>query len=207
MALIKCSECGSDVSEKALECPKCGCPIELTVKDVNENKKMHIKKITLRIVLIVGIAFIMAILIWKIATKPDISGYYEGIKWGTSLENIEKRLDGEDTYISRNEDTNTISYIKADYDNKSGVDALIYYEFDSDMLKAINVCLTNGDESAFTDGALIDEYMNKFNDLYGEAEESLLGYVWKTEKSEIELTYLGSNLIIINYKDINKIDN
>lgn len=28
MALIKCTECGHEVSDKALECPHCGCPIE-----------------------------------------------------------------------------------------------------------------------------------------------------------------------------------
>ena len=28
MSLIKCSECGNQVSEKASQCPKCGCPIE-----------------------------------------------------------------------------------------------------------------------------------------------------------------------------------
>lgn len=26
MALIKCSECGHDISDKAVSCPKCGCP-------------------------------------------------------------------------------------------------------------------------------------------------------------------------------------
>ena len=28
MALIKCGECGKDVSDKANSCPHCGCPIE-----------------------------------------------------------------------------------------------------------------------------------------------------------------------------------
>lgn len=27
MAMIKCSECGKNISEKAKMCPKCGCPI------------------------------------------------------------------------------------------------------------------------------------------------------------------------------------
>ena len=27
MALIKCSECGKEVSDKAQSCPNCGCPI------------------------------------------------------------------------------------------------------------------------------------------------------------------------------------
>ena len=30
MALIKCNECDSEVSDKALSCPKCGCPIANT---------------------------------------------------------------------------------------------------------------------------------------------------------------------------------
>ena len=28
MALIKCNECGHEVSDKASACPKCGCPID-----------------------------------------------------------------------------------------------------------------------------------------------------------------------------------
>lgn len=28
MALIKCEECGKEISDKAKSCPKCGCPIE-----------------------------------------------------------------------------------------------------------------------------------------------------------------------------------
>ena len=31
MALIKCSECGREVSDKASVCPDCGCPIEKKV--------------------------------------------------------------------------------------------------------------------------------------------------------------------------------
>ena len=28
MSLIKCQECGKEVSDKAFSCPNCGCPIE-----------------------------------------------------------------------------------------------------------------------------------------------------------------------------------
>ena len=31
MALIKCPECGSEVSDKAVACPRCGCPIKAEV--------------------------------------------------------------------------------------------------------------------------------------------------------------------------------
>ena len=32
MALINCSECGKEISDKAVACPNCGCPAELMVK-------------------------------------------------------------------------------------------------------------------------------------------------------------------------------
>lgn len=40
MALIKCTECGKDVSEKATACPNCGCPIEEIVIKIEENAKL-----------------------------------------------------------------------------------------------------------------------------------------------------------------------
>ena len=40
MALIKCSECGAKISEKAIVCPKCGCPLDIIKQAIfNENKK------------------------------------------------------------------------------------------------------------------------------------------------------------------------
>lgn len=35
MALIKCTECGHDVSDKASSCPNCGCPISTLIKLVD----------------------------------------------------------------------------------------------------------------------------------------------------------------------------
>ena len=41
MALIKCPECGKEISDKAASCPNCGCLLELkqinAVKEENEN--------------------------------------------------------------------------------------------------------------------------------------------------------------------------
>ena len=34
MAMIKCAECGKDVSDRALQCPNCGVPIASQPKDV-----------------------------------------------------------------------------------------------------------------------------------------------------------------------------
>lgn len=37
MALIKCPECGREISDKAISCPGCGCPVEQ-----NDNKMADI---------------------------------------------------------------------------------------------------------------------------------------------------------------------
>lgn len=36
MALIECKECGQMISDKAVACPKCGCPVEHTEVETNE---------------------------------------------------------------------------------------------------------------------------------------------------------------------------
>lgn len=50
MALIKCNECGKEISSRALTCPNCGCPTEIEVKstqtnvvEVNDKKDINIQ--------------------------------------------------------------------------------------------------------------------------------------------------------------------
>lgn len=38
MALIKCVECGKEISDKAIACTNCGCPVSATIKNMNETK-------------------------------------------------------------------------------------------------------------------------------------------------------------------------
>lgn len=61
MALIKCSECGADISEKASACPKCGCPLNITKQIISDTKKKHNKKIITTIIICFAIIIILAI--------------------------------------------------------------------------------------------------------------------------------------------------
>jgi len=36
VALIKCPECGTEISDKAKQCIKCGCPIKAEVEPINK---------------------------------------------------------------------------------------------------------------------------------------------------------------------------
>lgn len=47
MALIKCTECGKKLSDKAVACPNCGCPTEMILADIKEIEgKKNISKIS-----------------------------------------------------------------------------------------------------------------------------------------------------------------
>ena len=45
MALIKCPECGNEVSDRAASCPRCGCPISSTS---SSSPQSNVKKIPVR---------------------------------------------------------------------------------------------------------------------------------------------------------------
>ena len=39
MALIKCPECGKEISDRASTCPNCGCPVKADVSNVDNSAK------------------------------------------------------------------------------------------------------------------------------------------------------------------------
>lgn len=59
MALIKCPECGKEISDKAGACPHCGCPIGNTTQPIQNNdgkSNKGSKKILIGVVAVVAIA-------------------------------------------------------------------------------------------------------------------------------------------------------
>lgn len=61
MALIKCSECGKEVSDKANACPNCGAPIkEDEIKKeikagINMTKKLAIVLVIILVIIIISV--------------------------------------------------------------------------------------------------------------------------------------------------------
>lgn len=46
MALIKCKECGKEISDKATACPHCGCPVQTTDEakvEIQEESTVRVK--------------------------------------------------------------------------------------------------------------------------------------------------------------------
>ena len=83
MALIKCSECGKEMSNKAKQCPHCGSPIEKKLlckecgKEINKNDNkcphcgyVNIYKIRIIVIIVLSILlFILFIIILSNSTK------------------------------------------------------------------------------------------------------------------------------------------
>lgn len=57
MALIKCSECNTKISDKAINCTKCGAPMTEIAKSIKENegKTSTLTKIITAFVVVIGI--------------------------------------------------------------------------------------------------------------------------------------------------------
>jgi len=76
VAIIKCSECGGEISDKAASCPKCGAPISNNAAPLPDPTK---KKATTRpwawaifVILIVGGAYLFMSPAVQNANKPDM---------------------------------------------------------------------------------------------------------------------------------------
>ena len=73
MALIKCSECGKDVSDKAVSCPHCGCPVSENTTVVDKNlEKVKVLKNVIKIrdlIISLGLCFILFILLLATPVK------------------------------------------------------------------------------------------------------------------------------------------
>lgn len=85
MALIKCSECGHEISDKALSCPNCGCPVEKE-EEVVEKTGVEVEvlkeKLCFRELLVIFIiSFILFILlVSSIKFGKNYEGSYSIIK-------------------------------------------------------------------------------------------------------------------------------
>lgn len=81
MALIKCTECGKEISDKAEACPHCGCPISamtepesLKAEPTNNGLANHKQKKSKRIkpwLFVVGVAVLLVVVLIAVSLSPD----------------------------------------------------------------------------------------------------------------------------------------
>ncbi len=66
MSMIKCQECGKEISDKAKKCPDCGYPQKILLKSIFTNKKTAI------ISAITVIVIIISVFLFQCFSRPNI---------------------------------------------------------------------------------------------------------------------------------------
>lgn len=193
MALLNCPECGNAVSEKSELCPVCGCPIAEIVKQNNEAKKETSKKWKTKLITLC--AFIVIIggavaLVSYLNSGLDPDGYYDGIVWNTSYDDVKAQL-GKDDLI---EDDDNKEGIIEKVDNIYGIrgaEGTVSYQFENNRLKTIMIQPDVDSGSDISGDDYVDIVTDKMTKAYGDyVEEDIAGIItrtWNTEKSSIDL--------------------
>lgn len=202
MALLNCPECDSQVSDKAQCCLNCGFPvgdiIKMIQKTTREQKKIKRRKILI-FVLVVVVLCAIAIGVVTFIKRPDTSGLYNKIAWGSSEAQIKKEYpkgtDGKD-----DDKENETYYI---YNMKSymeGMDALMRFSFKAGKLYRITFMPSSQDNSNIVDEEIPGKVKEYLCDLYGEYKKDGTAYKWDTKKSDIEMLSYRS-LVIVTYSE------
>lgn len=125
------------------------------------------------------------------------NGYYNGIKWGTSIDKLKNEL-GDNVTVS--DDNSSILQIVENYDEIDGILGSIMYYFDDDKLSKITITVASiPDKSSISDEELNKKLYDEFVDKYGECSNSnSIEYGWKTQYSDISLSAAN----YIQYKSI-----
>ena len=100
MALISCTECGKEISDKAKSCPFCGAPTTFAKKQIEEKKQQVLKTLPfVALTSLVGVFIYMGVSYWlllapvglllapdfqeerKLHTKKDGCVRYSLLQW------------------------------------------------------------------------------------------------------------------------------
>lgn len=212
MALVICPDCGNQISDKANCCPVCGCPksaivafkeeeqakLEESIQKQRKDKRNRILKISVPIVVCLAIVGIISF----VRSRPDTSGLYHHLTWGTSVETVKQKVPDGVESKNKNSDGET-SYLKSEENflDIEGVSALVDYSFKDDKLISIICAATPEDDSGLSDADTVKLVRNRLNELYGKYDKGGTStYMWKTDQSNITLwTY--KSIILITFEN------
>ena len=213
MALMICPDCGNQVSDKATRCPVCGCPksaivafkeeeqakLEESIQKQRKDKRNRILKISVPIVaclVIVGI-------ILFVRSRPDMSGLYHHVAWGTSVETVKQKVpDGSESENKDSDSETTYQKSEEKFLDIEGVSAHVVYLFKDDKLIRITCEAMPEDGSDLSDADIFKLVRNRLNELYGKYyyNDGTSTYMWKTDQSNIELWTFYNTMITFSNK-------
>lgn len=114
-------------------------------------------------------------------------GYYNGIKWGSTIADVEQKL-GSDIVVA--DDKTSILQIIENFEEINGSQAWVMYFFENDRLCKISITpsvLPNN--TTLSDDGLNSQLYDILVEKYGECSDSdSLGKTWNTKNSVITMS-------------------
>ena len=119
-------------------------------------------------------------------------GYYNGIKWGSTISDVEQKL-GSDIVVA--DDKASILQIIENFDGINGSQAWVMYFFENDRLCKISITPSVlPDNTTLSDDGLNSQLYDILVEKYGECSDSdSLEKTWNTKNSVITMS--ASNYI------------
>ena len=212
MALIKCPECGKEISSESEMCIHCGYPIKgkgITEKDHDAQQRkpgpskiassLKKKKIRLIAALVIGIVALIVILL-QILPKPKINNMKMpyGIEYGMSLNAATAQMkdSGFQMKYALTDSTNSFdsSYV---YGVKTNNSVLGCYS--SGMIELTHF-FTDSGYNTDNPGPEYQRILSQLKDEYGEpTDTSKGGYLWVHDRYSFSLSYYKQGAYSINY--------
>lgn len=100
MALAPCRECGTDVSDQASTCPKCGAPAAATRVASGPKRKGATVAVVILSLLVLGLGAVVLIL--ALAFPSFLDAYRKGVVQGSATKVYTMNLSATDTWMTFN---------------------------------------------------------------------------------------------------------
>ena len=181
MALVKCRECGKEISDKAKICVNCGCPIE---NNKNNTKKSHKKRQKKKINSINILYIVIAILVLSII----VSIIKQEKEYQDKVDEYNERL--ENSNSSTNSSTNNSKNENNNKTPKERFDDVIMkhgYTKNSDTLYYFNY--GNSGNTMYDEIDLKKGLYSSYSSTGGLS--ILYEYYFKERKIELDFNYMG----------------
>lgn len=209
MALIKCTKCGKEISNKSNKCIHCGSSIKDIMQDYKKIKKKKIMKIILIFMIIIFIGLISIKVINKYKANNPL-----GIEWGMSLKDSKKNIE-ENKYFKNlkldpyEQDNDILSYNDVNiYGNNSGVMVFLNSGFEGckghNPQKIDSFCISISPYKEPKDDEMCKNIVKEIEKIYGKgiltSSDGTKEISWKSDKVIIELMDYDSFIDIWFYK-------
>lgn len=205
MALVNCSECGKEISDKARVCPHCGYKKEgdlvKLVKNQKGNLVKYVKNPKNRMPIFAGGIILVFLLIILAVVHGKMDSPFERITEKTTRKDA-IRLFGKGDEIEGLTDDDDLFYRKSKFWGLNGTLSFYFFD-DGELLSGYWSYSLKGEETFDDYDRQITKIIEYYTDLYGEPWESVDKYTWYDEnENEYTLELTDTKLQGIAYKAI-----